>query len=133
MKFLNFIKNIFKTKPANFEVMPIFPPDFGHTIIGEGDFMKTDKTCETCKHLVGKTCLQVPALSCLDCKEKNHWEYFKIKTQEIKKALVKGGLVISPRRSGKTTALLEILAEDPSAVMIVHDYGYAGIIRKKYS
>lgn len=46
------------------------------------------------------------------------------KSQEIKKALRQGGLVISERGTGKTKALVEILLEEPDAVIIAHNsYG----------
>lgn len=38
---------------------------------------------------------------------------------EIKKALLGGGLVVAPRGQGKTSALVEILIEDKNAVLIV--------------
>jgi hypothetical protein len=41
------------------------------------------------------------------------------KSKQIKKALLKGGLVVAARASGKTKALAEILAEDNDAVVIV--------------
>lgn len=44
---------------------------------------------------------------------------FVDKSQEIKKALLQGGLVVSDRGTGKTKALSEILLEDPDAVVIV--------------
>ena len=45
------------------------------------------------------------------------------KTQEIKKALLQGGLVISDRNTGKTRALSEILLEDADAVVLVPNKG----------
>jgi len=44
---------------------------------------------------------------------------FKDKKNEIKKALLKGGLVIAERGVGKTTALLEILLDQTNMVIIV--------------
>lgn len=41
------------------------------------------------------------------------------KKNEIKKALLQGGLVVAQRGSGKTRALAEIIMEDPDAVVIV--------------
>src|SRR5271163_2604583 len=49
----------------------------------------------------------------------NHPSEFKDQTQEIKKALLQGGLVVANRCSGKTRALAEILLEDEDAVVIV--------------
>lgn len=43
----------------------------------------------------------------------------KDQSQEIKEALKAGGLVICGRGSGKTKALVEIVAEDPFAVVVV--------------
>lgn len=44
---------------------------------------------------------------------------FKDNTKKIKKALLKGGLVVAGRGVGKTRALAEILSEDRSYVVIV--------------
>jgi hypothetical protein len=44
---------------------------------------------------------------------------FKNRKDEIKKALLQGGLIVSGRCSGKTWALAEILIEDSDAVVIV--------------
>ena len=43
------------------------------------------------------------------------------KSQEIKRALLQGGLVVADRGTGKTRALSEILVEDPDAVVVVHN------------
>jgi len=43
------------------------------------------------------------------------------KKDEIKKALLQGGLVVADRCSGKTWALSEILLEDEDAVVIVEN------------
>lgn len=45
------------------------------------------------------------------------------KSQEIKKALLQGGLVLSGRNTGKTKALAEILLEDRDAVVLVRTQG----------
>lgn len=41
----------------------------------------------------------------------------KLKTKEIKTALLDGGLVVAPIASGKTIALAEILIEDPNSIV----------------
>jgi hypothetical protein len=50
---------------------------------------------------------------------------YQDRSKKIKKALLKGGLVIASRASGKTKALAEILAEIPEAMVIfgVHAEG----------
>jgi len=55
----------------------------------------------------------------------------KDQTQEIKKALLQGGLVFADRCSGKTKALAEILFEDSDAVVIV-DNSFQSQTIKKY-
>ena len=49
----------------------------------------------------------------------NYYNQFTDQTQEIKKALLQGGLVVADRCSGKTSALVEILLEDDDAIVIV--------------
>lgn len=44
---------------------------------------------------------------------------FKDNHKKIKKALLKGGLVVASRGTGKTRALAEILAENRRAIVIV--------------
>ena len=44
---------------------------------------------------------------------------FKDNHKKIKKALLKGGLVVASRGTGKTRALAEILAENRKAIVIV--------------
>jgi len=50
-------------------------------------------------------------------------------TQEIKKALLQGGLVVANRGSGKTKALSEILLEDKDAIVIVLNEAQSRTIR----
>lgn len=41
----------------------------------------------------------------------------KSQAKEIKRALLQGGLVVTDRGTGKTTALAEILVEDPDSIV----------------
>ena len=53
---------------------------------------------------------------------------FKDQSQEIKKALLQGGLVVADRGSGKTKALIEILLEDDDSIVIVGNQAQSEII-----
>jgi len=41
-------------------------------------------------------------------------------TKRLMKDIAAGGIVIAPRRAGKTTAIIELMVKDPSYVMVCH-------------
>lgn len=47
---------------------------------------------------------------------------FMEKYKQIKNEILAGGLIIAGRNSGKTMAMVEVLIDNPKAILLVHNY-----------
>lgn len=54
-------------------------------------------------------------------------------TNRLKRAIKKGGMIITPRRSGKTQAILDLLSDSDEYVLICYSKSYALHIRQELS